>query len=136
MNHQGLPKSRPKVGADRELTTPLDESISVLIEPVAKARPEQWEAQSTEEVLRIIKETNNRLREEKVKDVLVGSLDVEALYPSIDQIQGPKIVAEEVLKSSLQYDQNISLSTAERRPFAQLPIYNVYGAIVPRSVSL
>ena len=51
------------------------------------------EAQSTEEVLRKIEETNHRLREEKVTDVVVGSLDVEAQYPSIDQIEGPKIVA-------------------------------------------
>ena len=54
---QGLPKSRPIVGAARGLTTPLGETLSDLIEPVAKARSKQWEAQSTEEVLRMIEET-------------------------------------------------------------------------------
>ena len=34
---------------------------------------------------------------------MVGSLDVEALYPSIDQKEGPRIVAEEVFKSKVQY---------------------------------
>ena len=101
---QGLPKSRPIVGASRGLTTPLGETLSDLIEPVAKARTKQWEAQATEEVLRKIQETNTKLEEGRIKDIVVGSLDVEALYPSIDQIQGPRIVAEEVMKSPLKFD--------------------------------
>ena len=32
---------------------------------------------------------------------MVGSLDVEALYPSIDQKEGPRIVSQEVLKSKI-----------------------------------
>ena len=38
---------------------------------------------------------------DKVKEVVIGSLDV---YPSIDQREGPRIVAEEFLKSRLEYD--------------------------------
>ena len=34
---------------------------------------------------------------------MVGSLDVEALYPSIDQVQGPKIVVDKVRKSKLRF---------------------------------
>ena len=41
-------------------------------------------SQSTEEVLKKIETANMRLEEEQVKDAVVGSLDVEALYPSID----------------------------------------------------
>ena len=75
-----------------------------LIEPVSKSRHQQWEAQSTEEVLRKIEETNTRLKEEGIKQVVIGSLDVEALYPSIDQVQGPRIVAQEIAKSLLTFE--------------------------------
>ena len=37
----GLPKSRPIVGTARGLTTPLGETLSDLIEPVAKARTQK-----------------------------------------------------------------------------------------------
>ena len=100
-NKEGLPKSRPIVGASRGLTTPLGEILSDLLEPVARARVKTWEAQSTEEVLRKISEANSRLEREGIKEVMVGSLDVEALYPSIDQKEGPRIVAREVLKSNV-----------------------------------
>ena len=63
------------------LTTGLGEILSDLIEPVSRSRKQQREPQSTEEVLRKIQDTNQRLMEEKIKNVAIGSLDVEALYP-------------------------------------------------------
>ena len=42
---------------------------------------------------------------------MVGSLDVEALYPSINQKEGPRIVSEEVLKSKVEF-QNINYHLA------------------------
>merc|ERR1712240_951418 len=74
---KGNPKSRPIVGAARRLTTPLGEQLSDLLDPVARTRDRIWEAQSTEEVLRKIKEANQRLEEEQVKDLMVGLLNVE-----------------------------------------------------------
>ena len=56
-----------------------------------------------EEVLRKIAETNSRLRQDRAWKVMVGSLDVEALYPSIDQKEGPRIVAEEVAKPKIDF---------------------------------
>lgn len=99
-----LPKSRLIVEAARGLTTPLGEILSDLIEPVAKARTPRWEAQSNEEVLRMIKSTNLRLENEGVKNVVIGSLDVIALYPSISQTEGLKIITEEVMKSQIDYE--------------------------------
>ena len=87
-----LPKSQPIVGAARGLTTPLGETLSELLEPVAKARTHKWEAQATEKVLRTIENANTRLEENGVKEIVVGSLDVIALYPSIDQVVGLKMV--------------------------------------------
>ena len=90
------------------MTTPLGETLSDLIEPVSKARQCQWEAQSTEEVIRKIEDTNEKLANLKIQDAVVGSLDVIALYPSIDQVEGPKTVAQEIRKSHLKFE-NIDL---------------------------
>merc|ERR1711867_161661 len=98
---EGTPKSRPIVEAARGLTTPLGEQLSDLLEPVAKCRSKIWEAQSTEEVLRKIGEANLTVETQAVKQIIVGSLNVEALYPSIDQKEGPRLVSEEVFKSNL-----------------------------------
>ena len=35
---------------------------------------------------------------------MVGSMDVEALYPSIHQQEGARIVAEEIVKSDIEYE--------------------------------
>ena len=35
---------------------------------------------------------------------MVGSLDVVALYPSIDQLEGPKIVVQEIRSSGLKFE--------------------------------
>ena len=92
------------MGAARGLTTPLGEQLADIIEPVARSRTTVWEAQSTEEVLRKIKEANVILEKEKVQEIMLGSLDVEALYPSIDQREGPRLVSEEIRKSKLKFE--------------------------------
>ena len=46
---------------------------------------ESREARSTEEVLRMTGEANQRMERDQDKDITVGSMDVLALYPSIDQ---------------------------------------------------
>ena len=65
---EGLSKSRPIVGGGRGLTTPLGETLSDLLDPVENARPQQWKAQSMEEVLKMIQETNTKLEEGRVCD--------------------------------------------------------------------
>ena len=49
----------------------------------------------------MIETTNTRLGEEGVTEVVIGSLDIVALYPSIYREEGPKIVAAEIIKSDL-----------------------------------
>ena len=44
------------------------------------------------------------MEREGITEVVIGSLDVVALYPSIDQEEGPKIVADEIRKSDLKYE--------------------------------
>ena len=60
---EGIPKSRPVVGAAKGLTTAIGDLIADLIEPLAKIEPESTEAQSIEELLRKIQEVNKILKE-------------------------------------------------------------------------
>ena len=99
----GVPKSRPIVGASKGLTTPLGELLSDLIEPISRMDGESQEAQSTEEVLRMISEANTRLKKEGVSDLALGSMDVVALYLSLDQKRSAEIVAEAIMESDVKY---------------------------------
>ena len=81
---KGVPKSRPIVGASKGLTTGLGELLSDILEPLAKSNEDPREAQSTEELMRSIQDANRRLSEAGIGKCLVGSMDVEALYPSLD----------------------------------------------------
>ena len=81
----GIPKSRPVVGASKGITTAIGDLISDIIEPLAKVEPEKTEAQSTEELLRGIQEANKTLQEVAAPEVMLACMDVTALYPSIDQ---------------------------------------------------
>ena len=102
---KGVPKSRPIVGATRGLTTALGEMISDVIEPIARVSPEQSEAQSTEELMREIEETNKELRDLKSGEgIVVASMDVSALYPSLDQRESAKIVRKEFEESGIEIE--------------------------------
>ena len=52
--------------------------MSYLIEPVSRMETSSQDAQSTEEVLRKISDANIILREERVSNVALGSMDVVA----------------------------------------------------------
>ena len=98
-----VPKSRPIVGASKGLTTPLGELFLDLVEPVSRMDMESREARSTENVLKIGEE-NLRMKSDQVKDIDVGSMmDVVALYPSIDQEEATKVVAEEIVSRAVKY---------------------------------
>ena len=100
----GIPKSRPIVAASEGLTTALGEILSDVIEPIARTRGEDehnYEAQSTEELMRDIEDTSIKAEEEGWDDLVVGSMDVVALYPSIDQTQAAKVVARRYLESGI-----------------------------------
>ena len=94
------------MGATKGLTTAIGELLSDIIEPIARTQEDSTEAQSTEELLSKIKEANVRLQSPEMlqKEVMVGSMDVTALYPSIDQVSSAKIVREEYLRSDIEVE--------------------------------
>ena len=118
-NQDGSPKTRPVVGASSGMGTGLGEILSDLVRPVYMARKKQFECQSTEEMVHQIEEANQRMEREGVKDVMVGSLDVVSLYPSIDQEMGARIVAEELINNGVRY-QGVDIQKAARYLAASL----------------
>ena len=62
---EGVPKSRPIVGASKGLTTALGELVSDILEPVARVEPDPKEAQSTEELMSAIKEAKPQNERER-----------------------------------------------------------------------
>ena len=101
----GVPKSRPICGAATGMTTPVSEILSDILEPLTRTVEDSVEAQSTEELLRKIEETNNNLDGVNQEDVAVGSMDVTALYPNIDQAIAAKIVKEMFVESDLEIEE-------------------------------
>ena len=92
IGENGVPKSRPVVGAAQGLTTPIGDLILDIIEPLARVEPEKTEAQSTEELIRSIQEANTGLKNVRDDNTVLASMDVVALYPSIDQREAAAIV--------------------------------------------
>ena len=84
--------------------TALGEILSDLVAPVSRAREIQKECQSTEEMVTHIQTANQKIMESDTESIMVGSMDVEALYPSIHQREGAKIVTEEIIKSDIKYE--------------------------------
>ena len=74
------------VGASKGITTAIGDLLSDIIESLAKLKPESMEAQSTEELLRGIEEAKKGLGEVVAHEVVLASIDVMALYLSIDQV--------------------------------------------------
>ena len=88
----GVPKSRPIVGASQGLTTPIGNLISDVLEPLARVEPEVTEALSTEELIRAVQEANTNLKDVRDDTSVLASMDVVALYPSLDQGEAAAIV--------------------------------------------
>ena len=85
MSTEGIPKSHPIVAASAGLTTPIGKLISDLIEPIARTKEDSAEAQSTEELMQAIEDTNRLNKQNRTSGLVVGSMDMVALYPSIHQ---------------------------------------------------
>ena len=100
----GMPKSRPVCDGSQCYNAPLGDMLSDLISPIHKSNKEHKEVQSTEEMLAKIEETNEKLAEMGIKNGVLGSMDVEALFPSIDQEDSARIVAEEMIKHGVEYE--------------------------------
>ena len=97
-------QSRPVVTAASCLSSRAGDQLSDLLEPLISVKSPRLEDLSTEEVLAQLKEAQDTVKEAGLKDVMVGSLDVKALYPSLDQEGSARAVAQFVRESEVELD--------------------------------
>ena len=100
------PPTRPVCGATAAHNGKLSHLLSMMLKEVKKL--DEDSSESTEDILAEIQEVNERTGatmqdEEKL---IVGSLDVKALYPSIDVDFAADVVANEVYKSAVEVDES------------------------------
>ena len=90
---RGHLQSRPVVTAASGLSSRAGDQLSDFLEPLVAAQVPRFEDLSTEEVLSQLQEVQEELRTNKIKDSMVCSLDVRALYPSLDQAGSSRVIA-------------------------------------------
>ena len=100
------PYTRPVCGATAAHNGKLSHLLSMLLKEAKKLDEDSCE--STEDLLAEIHEVNEATRSDLQADekLMVGSLDVKALYPSIDVDFAAEIVAKEIYRSQIQIDED------------------------------
>ena len=93
------PQSRPLVSAHTGLSTRAGDLLAAILEPMIAMTSPRLEDLSTGEVIAQIDETGDYLRENRINDASIGSLDVSALYPSIPHEQGAREVEKFVMNT-------------------------------------
>ena len=100
----GHPQSRPVVAAASGLSSRAGDLISDFLEPMIAADLPRQEDLSTEEVLSQLEEAQVEIKRLGLKDTMAGSLDVRALYPSLDQERAAESVAKFVRRSKVKVE--------------------------------
>ena len=95
------PSTRPVCSGEKAYNKKLSHIMSTLLREIW--RGEETTCENTEELLANIEELNNS-RSERKGEIVVGSLDVKALYPSLDVDHAAEIVEKMLLESDLEFD--------------------------------
>ena len=96
---QGHPQSQPLVTASSGMSSRAGDLIADLLEPIVYLTTPRMEDRSTEEVVAQLQEAEVMIRVERESRAMAASLDVKALYPSLDQEESARIVGEFVERS-------------------------------------
>ena len=102
LGEEGHPQSRPFVAAATGLSSRAGDVLADFLEPMVITDLPRMEDKSTKEVLAQLEEAETTIREAGWSDTMVGSLDVQALYPSLHHEDSAEIVANFVKESSLE----------------------------------
>ena len=92
-------QSRPVVAAAAGVAARAGDQLADFLTPLVAAQSPRMEDLSTEEVMVQLQEAQAMVRETCTKDVMVGSLDVRALYPSLDQEGSARAVADLIMRT-------------------------------------
>jgi uncharacterized protein YktA (UPF0223 family) len=93
------PKTRPLCGATDCLTRRTSFLLSKLLVEIIP--PKETQCKSTQELLQDIEQLN---KETVDKDWIVCSLDVEALYPSLDIQECAKVIEDELIRTEFEVE--------------------------------
>ena len=106
MEDQMVPATRPVCNASVTMNQRVSNTLTETLGALFKAENETCEAVSTEDMIHQVDVLNSKIRSQKLnpKDLMVGSLDVTALYPSIDTDQAADICRDKVLESDMVFD--------------------------------
>ena len=102
----GVPKTRPLMNASASMNQRISDVFLDLLTYLFMSEQETAEVISTEDFLSKIEAFNDKIRQGKTNDeeIMVGSLDVEALYPSIDVDLAASIVKAKIMESPLKME--------------------------------
>ena len=104
-NEQGDPKTRPVCGACKSVNGELSEWVSMILDSACQSEPTD-ESIGTEDMLHEVDKLVEYLRREEIdaSELMVLSLDAEALYPSLDVEDVARACAKQVVQSSLEIE--------------------------------
>ena len=98
----GHPASRPVVAAQNGISSRAGDTLADFLEPLVMMTKPRMEDQSTEEVISQLEDAQEEIRRSGSTSVMVGSLNVQALYPNLDQTQSAEVVAQLVLDMEVE----------------------------------
>ena len=78
-------------------STALRDILSDLVAPIYQGNKDRKEVQSTEEMLAKVEQANQYPRLKEVREGVLASMDVEALFPSINQKVSARMMAMELV---------------------------------------
>ena len=105
MGDSGVPKGRPVCGATITMNQRMSDLLSDILAGVASSNASSTcEASSTEDFLSKIEEFNEGIRRGEIssEDLNLGSLDVSALFPSIEAVKSAKICIDAYVDSPME----------------------------------
>ena len=102
----GIPKGRPVCQARHTMNMRTSEVASDILDSISRADIEKVKVISGEDLLHSVDSLNELIRKGEVDSskMMVGSLGVEKLYPSIDVIKAGEICRDRVLGSELNIE--------------------------------
>ena len=114
-----VPAVRPVCLCTSSINLRASDILSEVLTPIAREEGKNIESESTEESIYYVDKANKEIREELERgivsdtDIIIGSMDVEALYPSIQVNRSASIVSEMVQESEIVFE-NVDYDTAVR----------------------
>ena len=102
LQENGLPKTRAMCGASQTMNQRISDLLTDILQALFKSEPTH-ESLSTESYIYKIDRLNQDIKAGRVKapNLMVGSLDVEALYPSTDIHKAAQVLKNRIKKSPM-----------------------------------